>query len=367
MDPNGLINDVSQFVFFQTINDFLRTEIDIFQWNMLQSTTMWVGSLALLLLTMWILIQSYRIVTGQSKEPMMALVGNSLRSALIIGLATSMAAGSSQLYWTLSDGMSSAITEMVTGNNASPFQSIDNNLALMQGGMAIVDALDAGGNDKLESEKTQDKWFTGIGIAGPGVIAGCMLLLNKIALALFIGFGPLFIMTLMFEQTKSFFSKWLFYGMGTLFSLAVLSVMVGIAMKMVGAVSAAFIANYLTTMAQGGNPSDGINSMAMQQGGLGLILTTLIISAPPMAAAFFQGTLGQIMTYSPFGNIGRASESKQPGMPGYLPPQPNQALPSERVAQNTFANHSGAGPNNSPATNGDYVKQSPMQSGGQQQ
>jgi type IV secretion system protein VirB6 len=263
--------------------------------------------------------------------------------------------------------MSSAVTQMVTGNNASPFQSIDNNLALMQGGMAIVDALDTGGNDKLESEKTQDKWFTGIGIAGPGVIAGCMLLLNKIALALFIGFGPFFIMTLMFEQTKSFFSKWLFYGMGTLFSLAVLSVMVGIAMKMVGAVSATFIANYLTAIAQGGNPSDGINSMAMQQGGLGLILTTLIISAPPMAAAFFQGTLGQIMTYSPFGNIGRPSESKQPGMAGYLPPQPNQALPRERVAQNTFANHPGAGPNNSPATNGDYVKQSQMQSGGQQQ
>jgi type IV secretion system protein VirB6 len=53
--------------------------------------------------------------------------------------------------------------------------------------------------------------------------------------------------------------------------------------------------------------TDGLNSMALQQGGIGLILTTLIISAPPMAAAFFQGTLGQFQSYSPFGMVGRES------------------------------------------------------------
>ena len=49
------------------------------------------------------------------------------------------------------------------------------------------------------------------------------------------------------------------------------------------------------------------NSLAMQQGGIGLILTTLIISAPPMASAFFQGTLGQFQAFGPFGKIGTES------------------------------------------------------------
>lgn len=40
---------------------------------------------------------------------------------------------------------------------------------------------------------------------------------------------------------------------------------------------------------------DSITSMSMQQGGLGLIL---IVSAPPMAAAFFQGMLGQFSSYN---------------------------------------------------------------------
>lgn len=349
--PGG-VNDAAQFVFFETINDFIRTEIDIFQWNLLQQTTLWIGGLALTVLTLWILIQGFRITTGQSREPMMALVSDSLKAALIIFVATSMAAGSSQLYFNLSDGLSTTITELVTGDNSSPFQAIDGNLALMQGSMAIVDTLDTGEDPAAEATKTRNKWFTGIGIAGPGLIAGCMLLLNKIAIALFIGFGPIFIMSLLFQQTRTFFSKWLFYGIGTLFSLGVLSVMIGIATKMVAAVSAAYVANYLVSMNAGAAASDGINSMAMQQGGLGLILTTLIISAPPMAASFFQGTLGQLMTYSPFGNIGQGGGRQQqaPGMPPeilpgskpHLPPQTanEKVRPTLQLGSNQTANGS---------------------------
>lgn len=71
----------------------LRNEIAIFQWNLLQRTTAWVGVMALTVLTLWILIQAYRIVTGQSREAAMGLVVTALRAALIIGLATSMAKG----------------------------------------------------------------------------------------------------------------------------------------------------------------------------------------------------------------------------------------------------------------------------------
>lgn len=93
------------------------------------------------------------------------------------------------------------------------------------------------------------------------------------------------------------FSKWLFYGVGTLFSLAVLSVMVALALDMVLAVSAAFWVGKFT-----GSNQEGINSMALQQGGLGLILTVLIVTAPPMAASFFQGVLGQFSAYNQFAN-----------------------------------------------------------------
>ncbi|WP_458070038.1 type IV secretion system protein [Rhodanobacter sp. BL-MT-08] len=272
---------------------------------------------------------------------MTSLVGDSLKAVLIIGVATAAAASSSSLYWSLTDGISGEISQVVAGTS-SPMQSIDSNLAAMQASMIMIDTLDAGRDATIESTKTQDKWFTGVGVAGPGVIAGSMLLLNKVALALFIGFGPLFILALLFPQTKQLFSKWLFYGIGTVFSLAVLSVMIGIATNMVYLVTAAFAAKYATLQAlqaagiTDASASEGINSMAMQQGGLGLILSALIVSAPPMAAAFFQGMLGQFQSFSSFGNIGAggamaaaAQQQRMMGNPAAALPAPNQAQPGQ--------------------------------------
>nr|WP_324250820.1 type IV secretion system protein [Xanthomonas codiaei] len=262
-------------------------------------------------------IQGYRIVNGQSREAAMGLVVTALRAALIIGLATSMAQGSPRLYWTLTDGISQAITKTVTGSSKSPYEAIDKNLMLMQVAMSALDQIKTGGDEESKDEKDRARWFTGIGMAGPGVVAGSMLLLNKLAMALVVGFGPLFILCLLFQATKSLFSKWLLYGLGTVFSLSVLTFTVGLATKVVGAVGAAFVAKW----AMNGFTGEGISSMALQQGGLGLVLTTLIITAPPMAAAFFQGTLGQFTAYSALGQLDRAGQSPGAGRP-YEPGAP---------------------------------------------
>jgi len=356
------ISGATNFAFFSLIDDYVSNKIEQFQWELLGRTATWVGGIALIMVTVWVLIQGFRIVTGQSRSPMMALVGDSLKAVLIISVATAAAASSSSLYWSLTDGISGEISQVVAGTS-SPLQSIDNNLAAMQGAMTLIDTLDAGGDAAIESTKTQDKWFTGIGVAGPGVIAGSMLLLNKVALALFIGFGPLFILALLFPQTKSLFSKWLFYGVGTVFSLAVLSVMVGIATDMIGVVTAAFAAKYATLQAlsaaglSDATASEGINSMAMQQGGLGLILSTLIVMAPPMAAAFFQGVLGQFQSFSSFGGLGAGSgmaaaaqQQRALGNPAAaLPPPPSQSTSGgsgENRPIPTFGNNPASNPYN---------------------
>ncbi|RYZ73808.1 MAG: type VI secretion protein, partial [Lysobacteraceae bacterium] len=123
----------------------------------------------------------------------------------------------------------------------------------------------------------------------------------------------IFILCLLFDQTKQLFSKWLYYGIGTMFSMAVLSVMVSIALEMVTRVAAAFWASAAAGILMGSDFTDGMTSQAMQQGGMGLILTTLIITTPPMAAAFFQGTLGQFSPYVAFGSASAGSNGYPPG------------------------------------------------------
>ncbi|CAE6790523.1 hypothetical protein CFBP1159_26310 [Xanthomonas arboricola pv. corylina] len=125
---------------------------------------------ALTVLTLWILIQGYLLATGQSREAAMGLVVTALRASLIIGLATSMAESSSKLYWTLTDGVSQSITQVVTGDSESPYDAIDKNLGLMQIAMMSIDQIQTAGNQQRDDEKTRARWFTGVGMAGPGVV-----------------------------------------------------------------------------------------------------------------------------------------------------------------------------------------------------
>jgi type IV secretion system protein VirB6 len=285
--------ELSDLVFFREINSFLTGEIDVFRDNLLGRTASLLGGAVLSLLTLWIMIQGYRIAVGQSRDSMMGLVTNSLRAVLIVGLATAAAAGGGSVYRTLTDGLSSDVSRMVTGTDEDVYDRVDKCLAYMQVALGSIDTLDVAGDPILNERKDRAMWFAGIGTGGPAVMAGTMLLLNKIAMALFVGLGPLFILCLLFDQTKSLFGRWLYYGLGTMFSLAVLSVMVTLATDMVIAVAASF----WTSALLGAGP-EGVNSMALQQGGMGIVLSMLIMTAPPMAAMFFQGTLGAFSNYN---------------------------------------------------------------------
>jgi type IV secretion system protein VirB6 len=336
----GHVQSLGDFVFFRLILDYLREEIEEFGIEMLGRVMEWVGGLALTLMIMWIMFQGFRIVTGRSRESMMALVMESLRATLILTAATSMAMFGTDLNEFLVEDVRDTIHLQVTGVSGSPAEAIDRNLAWMQVALTSIDALDVAGDEVVNDAKTRAMWFTGIGTAGPALVGGTMLLLYEVALALFVGLAPLFILSLLFEQTKSLFSRWLYYGIGTMFSMAVLSAMVSIALEMVARVSASFWASALAGSLRGMNFTEGISSQSMQQGGMGLILTVLIVSTPPMAAMFFQGTLGQFTAHSQVTgshgasqpNAGMASPASQSYMGAGQRAAAPQAVAPERLA-----------------------------------
>ncbi len=330
------VQSIGDFVFYKLILDHLRDRINDFGLDMMGRMMSWVGGIALVLMTLWVLIQGYRIITGQSRDSMMALVTNMARAALIISVATSMAMFGRNLNDFLTGDVKGLITTVVTGKNDTPEDQIDKSLAWMQVALSSIDAVKVLDHNGLREEKTRAMWFIGIGTGGPAVTAGSMLLLYQVALALFIGFGPLFILCLLFDQTKQLFQKWLLYGIGTMFSMAVLAAMISIALDMVIRVSAAFwTSSLINSFFLSGAMSDGMTSQAMQQGGMGLILTTLILTAPPMAQFFFQGTLGSFMAYSQIGGGASPQPGPQGQPPGsYTPPAPERAQSSNSASVN---------------------------------
>jgi type IV secretion system protein VirB6 len=327
---------IGDFVYFKLVYDYLEDKISEFGMDLMGRTMAWASGIALVLVTLWIMIQGYRIITGQSRESMMAMVTNMTRVVIIVTAATTMSIFGSSLHRFLTVDLGKEINQVLTGSDDAPADVIDRNLAWTQAALGVIDAVQIPFQDaEIREQKARALLLAGFGTASPPMAAGAMLLLYQFAIALFIGLGPLFILCLIFDQTRDLFRKWLFYGIGTLFSMATLaaisSIVLQLTIRIAEAVWGARIINHFLL-----SDAEGISSQALQQGGIGLLLTVLIVSVPPMAAMFFQGTLGNFLTYSAFASQRSSAPGPQgqpPGSYGYqpAPPQTNERAPSMPV------------------------------------
>ena len=213
----------------------------------------------------------------------------------------------------------SLLRTIFTGKTATVARPFDQNLADASVAMANIGAgRVAPGDTDIAASKSRASAYAIFGTVSPPMAAGAMLLMFNLALALFIGLGPIFILCLLFEQTKPLFNKWLLYGIGTLFAMATLSFILGVVLKVtINVAEGLWAASTISGLV--GAQSEGITTQSMEQGGIGLLLTMLIISAPPMAAQFFNGTLGSFMAYSAFNGAGArpGPQGQPPGSGAY--------------------------------------------------
>lgn len=169
----------------------------------------------------------------------------------------------------------------------------------------------------------------------------CDAVLYNFAIALFVRLELPPIVGLIFEQTRGLLQKWLLYGIGTLFSMGVLaffsSLVLQLTLKVAEALWASGIINGITDLT-----SEGFTNQSMQQGGIGLLMTVLIVSSPPLAAMLFQGTVGNFLTYSAFG-MGHSSKLGPQGQPpgsyggGGYRPSPASATQANSAQQTSSA------------------------------
>jgi type IV secretion system protein VirB6 len=302
------------FVFFAQIYSTVTGMISDFAYTLMVNVMGWVSAISLILFTIWITIQGYRVLTGQSRDSMLVVVLNLSRTAFILIIASTLAFVGGNLQHFVNNQALVAVNCLVTSgtvgdacSGSTVQETIDKNLIYTQVAMALIEA-EQGLNSTTSAANVAEVGRTTlmavVGLAGPPMTAAALLLTYQIALALFIGLGPLFIMCLIFDRTKNLFHGWLMYGIGTMFSMAVLSVVVAIVLKITLAVAAAlWTAGAITTML--GVPGAGLNNQAMQQGGIGILMTALIIGAPTMAGKFFGATLSEFRGRSEFDGLRR--------------------------------------------------------------
>ncbi len=332
MSPTNL----ADYAYFRLIYGWMRGQIDQLSQNMVQNTVQWISYFALMLVTLWVFLQGYRLVTGQSREPAMTMVSHMIRISLVVFFATTVSLVNNDVRTFITTDMSNAINYMVNGSSSSMTETIDTNLAYTQLANAAIDSVQVPyGDANTANEKARSLLVATLGTAGPAMTAGAMLLLYQVAMALIVGLAPLFILCLIFDQTKDLFKRWVMFAISTLFSMAVLNAVVAIALKAtINTAMALWSSQAILTITN--LSSEGFNSQALQQGGVGLLMTVLIISSPPMAGMMFNGTLGNFMFqpavsggYS--GRMNPQGQLMQGGYGGYSPPPP--------------LNHSGGGSN----------------------
>ena len=327
---------MTDFAYFALVYAWVSNKIDAFSDGVMHNAMAWASAIGLTLFTIWIIVQGFRMVTGRSRESMMGMVVDMSRNAVILTAAASMALAGHSIQAFFTNALAADINGLVTGSNDSPATTIDRNLAYTAVAMAAMDSAQglgsAASGDNVASI-TGMALLAAFGIAGPPITAGAMLLMYKVALALFVGLGPIFICCLMFKSTEQMFWRWLNYGIGTLFSLAVLSFMTSIVLDLTLRVAAALWASSAINALLETGGGAGLTGQAMQQGGIGMLMTVLLITAPPMAGSFFGGTVGSFTPYSAVGG-----GVNQPGPQG----QPvGSYLPSETQARDKSTYESG--------------------------
>ncbi len=318
---------------------YINDAINDFMTHLMSQLMHLVAGVALLVLTVWVIMVGYRVITGTLREPMMAVVLNMARIALIVTVATSMSVFGSDLHDLATNKIPTDLNQIFTGNNSTIQSNINDNLAMTVLAMAAIDAVQAPpGDAQTVAAKARAADYAIFGTAAPPLTIGAMLLMYNFAIALFVGLGPLFILCLAFNKTKALFEKWLMYGLATLFSLAMLSFISAIVLQVtLRAATALWTSNFINNLMHA--TSEGLTTQSLEQGGIGLLMTVLIISVPPMAGSFFRGTLGNFMYFSAFGG----GAANRPGPQGQPPGSYGYRAPYADVGQSTRHARQGGG------------------------
>ena len=262
------------------------------------------------MLTIWFMWQGYRIATGQSRDSMQAMLMRAVTVITMLSLAQGMALFGQELSTFIVDDLRNSIARVITGNDYhDPADMISRAITQMLVLQTALDVYQANGASTTSNLQMANflNFSTGLSQSMPALIAGGLMLLNEIALHLCLVVAPLCILAYIYEPTRFLFVNWLKFTIATLFSMVIISVVTVIALRAIIVLIAALLAMDVgngIANALGVNASLQLRDIATLSGGVGMLLTMLLLSAPGLIYNFFSGGVGaQVHGYNAFGGM----------------------------------------------------------------
>ena len=301
---------------FEEIRSYIVDLIGQFGYAGLGRMMAFAGAVGTVWLTIWFMVQGYRIATGQSRESLHVFIVRAITVTAIVAVAQGLAIFGQDLASLVLDLRNSIALAITGGEYEDPSKMVGKVLTGMltlQLAMDLAPVLGPSSGNNLNMANTLS-FITGAGQALPALIAGGLMLLNEIAMHLCLVMAPLCLLAYVFEQTRFMFVTWAKFTVNTLFSMVVITVVTVIALKATIMLGTALLAmDGVSSGLAFASVTTGtlyLRDIATISGGLGMLLTTLILGTPPLMTNFFSGQVGAI--FSGYNQVGSVAAGNKP-------------------------------------------------------
>ena len=190
---------------FQPAYQFVDSKLDVFLNERATSVMAQVSGPLRAALVLYVLLYGIAILRGAIQEPFMDFVVRSIKLAFIYMLATTVAYSTyvtQPLFHVLPDTLTQAVSGGGVPDVGSAFDQFFNRAAYLA--------------EKITKEASPidfGPWILGAVVYIVGALAAAIgfgvVLIAKVALALLVALGPIFVATALFDATRRFFFGWL--------------------------------------------------------------------------------------------------------------------------------------------------------------
>ena len=319
----------STFDFYQKLFTKLSTVLETYWSDVASNVAAAITPVAITLISIYVMLWGWSMMRGVIQEPITDGVGRIVRLALIIGVALNLGHYNgfvANMLWNSPEALA-GIVASGHSDGSTNMQFLDELMSkLYDMGQAYNDKANA--DTGLTGIPDLSLWFTGLAIWVAGVIvtgyAAFLLALSKMALAIVLGVGPIFILLTVFEPTKRFFDAWIGQALNYVF----LVMLTGGALKL----ALTIIKTYLAAPAVGAALADPSINQALPAIVFSIIGWLVMMQLPSVASS-----LGGGVAIGTLGAVGWAYGKTKGGMAAMRPTNMrrsfNKARADVRVAK----------------------------------
>jgi hypothetical protein len=273
---------------FLIIRDGVRAFIATLSASVWTAVTDVMLFVALPSVTLWILLNAYQVMVGNSKESVMGFGLKSGKVLILMMLATGNAAFNGNLQQNMLD-LRDVAAGVMTGSGGNIWNTLQTQASTLGAALAGVDAAagiisDSAPTEGGDTGRTVAALGSTLGVMMPMLVVSLTALTLEAAVLIGTALGPIFLFLGIFQRFSDFPLMWAKYMFTMIFT--------GALMAALGSISFTLLIAFMGTAVIQYTSGAGLVQIAATMTGAGIFLSVLMFSIPAIVGRLFGGSGG---------------------------------------------------------------------------